>query len=70
MEADRRASRDSARTVALQNLALGLERDANRAANCRIARIIPCITRMQAFVGGAVLGVAATVAVSGARSRP
>lgn len=62
LEADRRAARDSARTVALQNLALGLERDANRAANCRIARIIPCITRTQAFVGGAILGGAATYA--------
>jgi hypothetical protein len=56
LQADRRAALDSARNVALQKLALGLEKDANRAANCRIAGFIPCATRTQTFVAGAVLG--------------
>lgn len=67
MEADRRASLDSSRNVALQKLALGLERDANKAANCRVALVLPCITRTQAFVGGAVLGAVGAVAVTSRR---
>jgi hypothetical protein len=69
IEADRRSALDSARNVALQKLALGLEADANKAANCRVAYVIPCATRTQTFIVGGILGAAATyVAVS--RVRP
>lgn len=66
-EADLRAARDSSRRVALANLVTGLEKDANKAATCRVALILPCITRTQAFVGGVVAGAIGTYALARTR---
>lgn len=61
--ADARATDERLRRLAVEGLNKRLQNDALDAANCRVAYVIPCVTRTQTFVVGAVLGAAGAYAV-------
>lgn len=58
-ETESRAARDSARTVALEQLQTRLERELRTAGQCRVLFVVRCPTRTEAVVGGVILGVLA-----------
>lgn len=65
LAATARADLETDRRMALEEFSAALEEDLRRATECRIVWRVPCPTRKQAAVGGAVagaVGVAALVA--------